>query len=95
MNADPGSEAEPDSEHNSEHNSELSDMVSAIAVSADRGAALKGAKNGTRQRPRLSDRKLSLQEREAYQGSARLARRPTVESKHVSVSDSPVTATPN
>ncbi|XP_064157164.1 calcium/calmodulin-dependent protein kinase kinase 1-like isoform X1 [Anguilla rostrata] len=85
MSAGPGSEAEPDSEHGSE----LEDMVSAIAVSAGRGAAPPGAKNGAPRRLRLADRTLSLQEREAYHGSSRLARRPTVESKHVSVSDAP------
>ncbi|XP_061073050.1 calcium/calmodulin-dependent protein kinase kinase 1-like isoform X2 [Conger conger] len=78
-----------DAERDSEHNAELADMVSAIAVSADGGAALKGPKNGARQRPRLSQRTLSLQEREAFQGPARLARRPTIESKRVSVSDAP------
>ncbi|KAJ8280182.1 hypothetical protein GJAV_G00051520 [Gymnothorax javanicus] len=75
-------------ELDSEHHSELADMVSSITVSGNKGAALKGVKNAVSQRPRLTDRKLSLQERDVYQGSARLARRPTVESKRVSISDS-------
>ncbi|KAJ8368369.1 hypothetical protein SKAU_G00083970 [Synaphobranchus kaupii] len=83
MSTDPGSETEMDSEHNSE----LADMVSAITVSGERGATPVGVKNGTPQRRRLTDRKLSLQERDTYQGSARLARRPTIESKRVSITD--------
>ncbi|KAJ8403857.1 hypothetical protein AAFF_G00347250 [Aldrovandia affinis] len=76
----------------SDLHSELSDMVSAITMSAERGAAHddrkpNGVKNGTAQGLRLTDRKLSLQERETYQGYSRMARRPTIESKRVSISD--------
>ncbi|KAI1893550.1 hypothetical protein AGOR_G00124880 [Albula goreensis] len=85
MSTDPGLGTDLDSE--------LADMVSAIAVSAEKGTSFNGRKtngvrNGQPQRLRLTDRTLSLQERESYQRSSRLARRPTIESKRVSISDS-------
>ncbi|KAG9348649.1 hypothetical protein JZ751_002389, partial [Albula glossodonta] len=85
MSTDPGLGTDLDSE--------LADMVSAIAMSAERGTSFNGRKtngvrNGPPQRLRLTDRTLSLQERESYQRSSRLARRPTIESKRVSISDS-------
>uniref|UniRef100_A0A673Z1Z0 Calcium/calmodulin-dependent protein kinase kinase 1, alpha a n=1 Tax=Salmo trutta TaxID=8032 RepID=A0A673Z1Z0_SALTR len=59
------------------------------------GAQQVGAKKGPAQRPHLSGRKLSLQERGTYPSgrsggahvSPRVVRRPTVESKRVSISD--------
>ncbi|XP_036392685.1 calcium/calmodulin-dependent protein kinase kinase 1-like [Megalops cyprinoides] len=93
MSSERGTAAELDPEHHAE----LEDMVSAMTVSGDRGSQLNGrkangVKNGTSQRLRLTDRKLSLQERGTYQGAggavtARVARRPTIESKRVSISD--------
>ncbi|XP_063060703.1 calcium/calmodulin-dependent protein kinase kinase 1b [Engraulis encrasicolus] len=63
---------------------ELADMVAAINVSGSRITP----PNGHRHKLTLSDRKLSLQERSTYQGSTgRMARRPTIESKRVSISD--------
>lgn len=46
---------------------------------------------GIQQRPQLSGRKLSLQERGPYQGAGggRMARPPTIESKRISISGDP------
>ncbi|KAI1903740.1 hypothetical protein AGOR_G00030330 [Albula goreensis] len=105
MSTDPG---RPTPDLDSEHQTELADMVAAINVAAGgkQGAAgaANGVKNGAQdpttkrppQRPLLSNRKLSLQERGTYLGaggatyshiSPRVARRPTIESKRVSISD--------
>uniref|UniRef100_A0AAR2LGJ5 Protein kinase domain-containing protein n=1 Tax=Pygocentrus nattereri TaxID=42514 RepID=A0AAR2LGJ5_PYGNA len=67
---------------------ELADMVAAIDVAASRVTP----PNGHRSPPHrllLSDRKFSLQERGSYQNGTtpRIARRPTIESKRVSISD--------
>uniref|UniRef100_A0A8C2JAV5 Calcium/calmodulin-dependent protein kinase kinase 1, alpha b n=1 Tax=Cyprinus carpio TaxID=7962 RepID=A0A8C2JAV5_CYPCA len=71
-----------------DYNAELADMVAAMNVAANRLTP----SNGYRTTPRrlsLSDRKLSLQERSSYQNgiNPRIARRPTIESKQVSISD--------
>uniref|UniRef100_A0A8C1R2G0 calcium/calmodulin-dependent protein kinase n=1 Tax=Cyprinus carpio TaxID=7962 RepID=A0A8C1R2G0_CYPCA len=71
-----------------DYNAELADMVAAMNVAANRLTP----SNGYRTTPRrlsLSDRKLSLQERSSYQNgiNPRIARRPTIESKRVSISD--------
>ncbi|XP_035288923.1 calcium/calmodulin-dependent protein kinase kinase 1 isoform X1 [Anguilla anguilla] len=103
MSTDPGYAA-PDSDP--EHQTELADMVAAMDVAAakEASAAANGVKDRTPdpaakrapQRPVLSNRKLSLQERGTYLGagggayphiSPRVARRPTIESKRVSISD--------
>ncbi|KAI7800559.1 putative calcium/calmodulin-dependent protein kinase kinase 1 [Triplophysa rosa] len=58
-----------------DYHAELTDMVAAMNV-ADHPHRLN-----------LSDRKLSLQERSSYGPTPRTARRPTIESKRVSISD--------
>lgn len=78
MSADNGTELDPDD------HAELADMVAAINVSSANGPRLTQSK---KHRLTLSDRKLSLQERSTYQGGGRVARRPTIESKRVSISD--------
>ncbi|XP_066540249.1 calcium/calmodulin-dependent protein kinase kinase 1b [Hoplias malabaricus] len=75
------------SELDSEY-AELADMVAAMDVAASRVTP----PNGHRTPPHrllLSDRKFSLQERGTYQNwtTPRIARRPTIESKRVSISD--------
>ncbi|XP_030633452.1 calcium/calmodulin-dependent protein kinase kinase 1b [Chanos chanos] len=84
-----------------EYHTELADMVAAINVAANRitppnghrvgRLRSDGSESGKNQRHRLtlSDRKLSLQERGSHQGATtpRIARRPTIESKRVSISD--------
>lgn len=105
MSTDPG-RAAPEAEP--EHQTELADMVAAMDVApAKEASAANGVKNGgmdppakrAPQRPVLSNRKLSLQERGTYLGagggayshiSPRVARRPTIESKRVSISDAQV-----
>lgn len=86
MSAESGSELDPDD------HAELADMVAAINVSANRMTPPNGHRmaQGKRHRLNLSDRKLSLQERSTYQGNGRMARRPTIESKRVSISDGEV-----
>ncbi|XP_041664526.1 calcium/calmodulin-dependent protein kinase kinase 1b [Cheilinus undulatus] len=75
-----------DSEHNngldSEHNCELADLVAAMNVAANRVTPPNGYRPSSVQRVRLSDRKLSLQER-----GSRMARQPTIETKRVSITD--------
>ncbi|XP_062872567.1 calcium/calmodulin-dependent protein kinase kinase 1b [Trichomycterus rosablanca] len=68
-------------EMDSEYHSELADMVAAIDVAANRLTPPNGYRMPP-QYPLKCNRKLSLQER-----SIRTARRPTIESKRVSISD--------
>uniref|UniRef100_A0AAY4B3W9 Protein kinase domain-containing protein n=1 Tax=Denticeps clupeoides TaxID=299321 RepID=A0AAY4B3W9_9TELE len=81
-----------------DYHAELADMVAAINVSTSRLTPPNGLRSGRgrndgldaggRHRLCLSDRKLSLQERGTYQGlGGRAGRRPTIESKRVSISD--------
>ncbi|XP_048872641.1 calcium/calmodulin-dependent protein kinase kinase 1 isoform X1 [Brienomyrus brachyistius] len=100
MNADPGFQASPDPEPQAE----LANQVATVSLTppeTSTGAGLKNGAGGTEpkkpgERPHLSSRKLSLQERGTYAGaggtagthiSPRAPRRPTIESKHVSISD--------
>ncbi|XP_029923311.1 calcium/calmodulin-dependent protein kinase kinase 1b isoform X1 [Myripristis murdjan] len=82
MSADAACRAEPDSEGHTE----LADLVSAMNVAANRATPPNGHRGGpprtTPHRARLSDRKLSLQER-----GTRVARQPTIETKRVSITD--------
>ncbi|KAM6933865.1 calcium/calmodulin-dependent protein kinase kinase 1b isoform 2-T3 [Xenentodon cancila] len=83
MSADPICRAEQDSEHHGE----LSDMVASMDVSASRMTPPNGYRSGpprtsSGNRAKLSDRKLSLQER-----GSRMARQPTIETKRVSITD--------
>uniref|UniRef100_A0A3B1KHX9 calcium/calmodulin-dependent protein kinase n=1 Tax=Astyanax mexicanus TaxID=7994 RepID=A0A3B1KHX9_ASTMX len=68
--------------------SELADMVAAIDVAAS-GVTPPNGHRSPPHRLLLSDRKFSLQERGTYQNGTtpRIARRPTIESKRVSISD--------
>lgn len=77
-------------ELDSEHNGELADLVAAMNVAANRMTPPNGYRScpprtTSTQRARLSDRKLSLQER-----GSRLARQPTIETKRVSITDADV-----
>ncbi|XP_051959544.1 calcium/calmodulin-dependent protein kinase kinase 1-like [Xyrauchen texanus] len=102
MSSDPGSMG-ADFDTDSSQTSEMADKMSAVSLRSDPSS--NGAKNGTGvkkappQRPHLSGRKMSLQERGTYVSSgggadrysqitARVARHPTVESKRVSISES-------
>uniref|UniRef100_A0AAY4B3D2 Protein kinase domain-containing protein n=1 Tax=Denticeps clupeoides TaxID=299321 RepID=A0AAY4B3D2_9TELE len=87
-----------DTELDPDYHAELADMVAAINVSTSRLTPPNGLRSGRgrndgldaggRHRLCLSDRKLSLQERGTYQGlGGRAGRRPTIESKRVSISD--------
>lgn len=100
MSSDPAPERlEPDPDKQS---SSLADAMAAVTVQDSDGHSVRnGAAQVTRthpSRPNLSGRKLSLQERGTYSSSSagrgymssREARRPTVESKRVSISDSQV-----
>uniref|UniRef100_A0A3B4ZH31 calcium/calmodulin-dependent protein kinase n=1 Tax=Stegastes partitus TaxID=144197 RepID=A0A3B4ZH31_9TELE len=74
-------------ELDSEHHGELADLVAAMNVAANRLTPPNGCRpgpprTGSSQRARLSDRKLSLQER-----GSRIARQPTIETKRVSITD--------
>lgn len=71
-----------------DYHSELEDMVAAMNMAANRLTPPNGYRT-TPHRLNLSDRKLSLQERSSYQNGVtpRIARRPTIESKRVSISD--------
>lgn len=60
-----------------EHHGELADVLAAMSV--------KAAPDAASRRARLSDRKLSLQER-----GGRVVRQPTVETKRVSITDTQV-----
>ncbi|NP_001124097.1 calcium/calmodulin-dependent protein kinase kinase 1b [Danio rerio] len=83
MSADTASRLDLDSDYNAE----LADMVAAMSVAATRLTPPNGYRT-TPHRLNLSDRKLSLQERSSCQnGGPRMARRPTIESKRVSISD--------
>lgn len=104
MSSDPGCERlDPDSD---KQTSSLTDIMAAMTTKDSDGSATNGVRNGGAQkdvtqakrthplRPHLTGRKLSLQERGTGGGythiSPRVARRPTVESKRVSISDSQV-----
>lgn len=68
-----------------ENNGELADLVAAMNVSANRLTPPNGYRSGgprttNTNRIRLSDRKMSLQER-----GSRMARQPTIETKRVSI----------
>ncbi|KAI3354123.1 hypothetical protein L3Q82_018673, partial [Scortum barcoo] len=84
MSTDTACRPEPDSEHNGE----LADLVAAMNVSANRVTPPNGYRSGaprttsSSHRARLSDRKMSLQER-----GTRIARQPTIETKRVSITD--------
>ncbi|KAM9734097.1 calcium/calmodulin-dependent protein kinase kinase 1b isoform 1-T1 [Menidia menidia] len=74
-------------ELDSEHHGELADMVAAMDVTASRMTPPNGYRSGaprsaSGQRARLTDRKMSLQER-----GSRMARQPTIETKRVSITD--------
>lgn len=86
MSADTACRPEPDSEHNGE----LADLVAAMNVAASRLTPPNGYRAGpprtnSSHRARLSDRKMSLQER-----GSRMARQPTIETKRVSITDADV-----
>lgn len=73
-----------------EHHNELADLVAAMNVAANRVTPPNGYRTGSSRGPgahraRLSDRKMSLQER-----SSRMARQPTIETKRVSITDADV-----
>ncbi|KAM9852879.1 calcium/calmodulin-dependent protein kinase kinase 1b [Aulostomus maculatus] len=83
MSADTACRTEPDSEHHIE----LADLVAAMNVAANRLTPPNGYRSGASRavsshRARLSDRKLSLQER-----GSRMTRQPTIETKRVSITD--------
>lgn len=68
-----------------ENNGELADLVAAMNVAANRLTPPNGYRSGgprttNTNRIRLSDRKMSLQER-----GSRMARQPTIETKRVSI----------
>uniref|UniRef100_A0A8C2WW33 calcium/calmodulin-dependent protein kinase n=1 Tax=Cyclopterus lumpus TaxID=8103 RepID=A0A8C2WW33_CYCLU len=69
-------------EQDSEHHGELADLVAAMNVAANRSAPPNGYKSGGPRTTRVSDRKMSLQER-----GSRMPRQPTIETKRVSITD--------
>ncbi|XP_053728932.1 calcium/calmodulin-dependent protein kinase kinase 1b [Synchiropus splendidus] len=74
-------------EADSDHHAELADMVAAMSVATSRLTPPNGYRSGPQRsngasRARLSDRKMSLQER-----SSRMSRQPTIETKRVSITD--------
>ncbi|CAK6966724.1 calcium/calmodulin-dependent protein kinase kinase 1b [Scomber scombrus] len=84
MSANTFCRAEADSEGSER---ELDDMVAAMNVSANRMTPPNGCRSGapratSSHRARLSDRKMSLQER-----GSRISRQPTIETKRVSITD--------
>uniref|UniRef100_A0A673Z2Y7 calcium/calmodulin-dependent protein kinase n=1 Tax=Salmo trutta TaxID=8032 RepID=A0A673Z2Y7_SALTR len=109
MSTDPGcrrDDLSPDPDPMTPDRSDLTAMMATVTVTTTEtggspangvriGAQQVGAKKGPAQRPHLSGRKLSLQERGTYPSgrsggahvSPRVVRRPTVESKRVSISD--------
>ncbi|KAI5615548.1 calcium/calmodulin-dependent protein kinase kinase 1 isoform X2, partial [Silurus asotus] len=104
MSSDPGyagPELDPDSSESSTSPTPLSSKMSAITLTDPSTNGLRngaGHKRAPPQRPHLSGRKMSLQERGTYLSaggaserishiSPRAARRPTIESKRVSISD--------
>nr|XP_057937041.1 calcium/calmodulin-dependent protein kinase kinase 1b isoform X2 [Doryrhamphus excisus] len=66
----------------SEHHGELADLVAAMNVASSRATTPNGYRPTTSHRARLSDRKMSLQER-----GSRISRQPTIETKRVSITD--------
>lgn len=78
MSADTVCRAELDSEYHGE----LADLVAAMNVTANRMTPPNGYRS---HRARISDRKMSLQER-----GSRMARQPTIETKRVSITDADV-----
>ncbi|XP_028429582.1 calcium/calmodulin-dependent protein kinase kinase 1b [Perca flavescens] len=78
MSGDPDCKAELDSEHQGE----LADLVAAMNVAANRMTPPNGYRSGAPRTTRLSDRKMSLQEK-----GSRIARHPTIETKRVSITD--------
>ncbi|XP_054649781.1 calcium/calmodulin-dependent protein kinase kinase 1b isoform X2 [Dunckerocampus dactyliophorus] len=66
----------------SEHHGELADLVAAMNVASTRATTPNGYRPTTSHRARLSDRKMSLQER-----GSRISRQPTIETKRVSITD--------
>lgn len=73
-----------------EHHGELADLVAAMNVAANCVTPPNGFRSGpprttNSHRARLSDRKMSLQER-----GSRIARQPTIETKRVSITDADV-----
>ncbi|KAG8001856.1 Calcium/calmodulin-dependent protein kinase kinase 1 [Nibea albiflora] len=69
-------------ELDSENPGELADLVAAMNVASNRLTPPNGYRSGPPRRARLSDRKMSLQER-----GSRIARQPTIETKRVSITD--------
>ncbi|XP_068440601.1 calcium/calmodulin-dependent protein kinase kinase 1b [Clinocottus analis] len=70
-------------EQDSENNGELADLVAAMNVAANRTATTNGTyRSGGPRVTRVSDRKMSLQER-----GSRMPRQPTIETKRVSITD--------
>lgn len=107
MSSDPGYEGPelaPDSSSASSSPTPLSAKMAAMTITDPSSNGLRngaGYKRAPPQRPHLSGRKMSLQERGTYLSagggaerishiSPRAARRPTIESKRVSISDSQV-----
>lgn len=72
-------------EMDSEHNCELADLVAAMNVASNRITPPNGYRSGAPRVTKLSDRKMSLQER-----GSRIARQPTIETKRVSITDADV-----
>lgn len=73
-----------------EHHAELADLVAAMNVAGNRMTPPNGYRTGASRGPgahklRLSDRKMSLQER-----GSRIARQPTIETKRVSITGTDV-----
>ncbi|XP_061733338.1 calcium/calmodulin-dependent protein kinase kinase 1-like [Nerophis ophidion] len=66
----------------SEHHGELSDQVAAMNVASNSATTPNGYRPTAFHRARLSDRKMSLQER-----GSRISRQPTIETKRVSITD--------
>ncbi|XP_054457781.1 calcium/calmodulin-dependent protein kinase kinase 1b [Anoplopoma fimbria] len=69
-------------ELDSEHQGELADLVAAMNVAADGTTTPNGYRPGAPRASKLSDRKMSLQER-----GSRMARQRTIETKRVSITD--------
>lgn len=68
-----------------EHHGELADLVAAINVAANHITPPNGYRSGAPRPTKVSDRKMSLQER-----GSRMARQPTIETKRVSITDADV-----
>ncbi|XP_037630413.1 calcium/calmodulin-dependent protein kinase kinase 1b isoform X1 [Sebastes umbrosus] len=65
-----------------EHHGELADLVAAINVATNHITPPNGYRSGAPRPTKVSDRKMSLQER-----GSRMARQPTIETKRVSITD--------